>query len=195
MKNLTVALVVVFLYLPAVAAGRTLFGGKIESGGYGGPLVKVGPIGGKTGIFVGGQGGWIMNHRFVLGGKGYVLVNDVDIEDRQNLKLEFACWGALVEYVFFPDNLLHFCLSSMIGAGSARYAVKNWQEPHDDVNYEEDAFFVVEPGVDAVLNIHKYFRIAAGASYRYTSGVGYEDLTNSDLSGVTGQVLLKFGVF
>jgi hypothetical protein len=83
----------------------------------------------------------------------------------------------------------------MIGAGSVRYAVKNWQEPHDDVNYEEDAFFVIEPGVDAILNVHKHLRIAAGASYRYTSGVGYESLSDSDLSGITLQVLLKFGVF
>jgi hypothetical protein len=93
MKNLAITLIVLLLAFPAVAAGKTLFGGKIESGGYGGPLFKVGPINGGTGLFVGGQGGWIINHHFVLGGKGYVLVNDIDIEGAQNLKLEFACWG------------------------------------------------------------------------------------------------------
>jgi hypothetical protein len=48
-------------------------------------------------VFCGGQGGWIINHRFVLGAKGYILVNPVDIEGLQNIVLGFDCGGALLE--------------------------------------------------------------------------------------------------
>ena len=84
MKNLIIILLAVLLSYPAMAQDETLVSGKTESGGYGGPLCKMGQINGETGIFVGGQGGWIINHRFVLGGTGYGLVNDVEIEGLQN---------------------------------------------------------------------------------------------------------------
>jgi hypothetical protein len=195
MKNLIIILLAVVLSYPLMAQEETLFSGKIESGGYGGPLLKIGQINGKTGIFMGGQGGWIINHRLVLGGKGYALVNDVEIEGAQNLKLEFGCGGGLLEYIFSSSKLVHFSIQSMIGAGGVRYAVKKPDEEHSDVNYDDDAFFVVEPGINLILNVTKNFRIGAGATYRYVNGVEYESLSNSDLSGVSAQVFLKFGAF
>jgi hypothetical protein len=55
--------------------------------------------------------------------------------------------------------------------------------------------FVLEPGLDLILNINKNFRLAAGVEYRYVSGVSYESLSSSDLSGISGQIVLKIGVF
>jgi len=155
-----------------------------------------GQINGQTGIFVGGQGGWIINHTFVLGGRGYGLVNEVDVEGLQNIKLEFGCGGALLEYIIASDKLLHLGIQCMIGAGGVRHAVKDYTQDHDDIDYSsDDAFFVLEPGINLVLNITKYFRLSAGAEYRYVNGVEYEDLSDSDLSGVSVQILFKFGVF
>jgi len=196
MRIITAVLFVALLPYSSMAGDETLLSGEIESGGYGGPLCQIGEINGSTGVFVGGQGGWIINHRFVLGGKGYALVNSVDAEDSPNLKLEFGCGGVMFEYMPFSEKLLHLSIHSMIGAGGVRYVVEDYQtDDDDDVNYNEDAFFVLEPGVDEILNVTKVFRIGAGVAYRYVSDVEYEDLTNSDLSGVSGQVVLRFGVF
>ena len=144
---------------------------------------------------MGGQSGWIINHSLVLGGIGYGLVSDVEIEDAQNFKLEFGCSGALVEYISSSGKLLHFSIHSMIGAGGVRYAVKDHKKDHDEVNYDDDVFFVLDPGINLILNVSKNFRIGAGATYRYVNGVEYENLSNSDLSGVSAQVFLKFGIF
>ena len=95
MKKLIVILLTILLSCPVIAQ-ETLFSGNIESGGYGGPLIQIGQINGGTGIFVGGQGGWIVNHRFVFGGKGYGLVNHIEIEGLQNIRLDFGCGGALL---------------------------------------------------------------------------------------------------
>ena len=195
MKNLIIILLVVLLSYPVMAQEKTLFSGKMESGGYGGLLCKIGQINGKTGIFMGGQGGWIINHRFVLGAKGYGMINEPEVEGLQNIKLEFGCWGALLEYIIASDKLLHLNIYSMIGAGGVRYAVIDYKDAHSDFDHSDDGFFVLEPGIDLILNVHKNFRIGAGITYRYVNGVEYESLSNSDLSGVSARVVLKFGVF
>lgn len=65
--------------LPVFAQEQTLIGsGEIENGGFGGPVVKVTSINGESAVFVGGRGGWIINHTFVLGGAGYGLVTNVN---------------------------------------------------------------------------------------------------------------------
>jgi hypothetical protein len=195
--RISIILLLVFISShPAIAQEETLLSGKIENGGYGGPFVMFGNINGQTGVFVGGQGGWIINHTFVLGGRGYGLVNEVDVEGLENIKLEFGCGGALLEYVIASDKVFHASIQCMIGAGGVQYAVKDYTQEHDEIDYSiNDAFFVLEPGVNLVLNITRHFRVSAGAAYRYVNGVEYEDLSDSDISGVSGQILFLFGVF
>ena len=196
MKNLIIILLVVILSYPTMAQDETLISGEVESGGYGAPIFKVGQITGTTGIFVGGQGGWIINHSFVLGGKGYGLANNVDIEGSQNLKLDFGCGGVLLEYIFSSEKLLHVGINTMIGAGGVCYAEKDYSNDYEkEVDYNSSSFFVLEPGINLDINVSSYFRIGAGVTYRYVSGVEYENLSNSDLSGVSAQILFKFGVF
>ena len=100
-----------------------------------------------------------------------------------------------MEYIIASDNLVHLNINAMIGAGSVRYSVKDWQDDHSEVDYTEDVFFAVEPGIDAEFNIHKNFRIGVGVYYRIVSGVDYADLTNKGLCGLSGQITLKFGAF
>ncbi|NQT24025.1 hypothetical protein HQ585_01585 [candidate division KSB1 bacterium] len=195
MKNLMIMLLVVLLSCSVMAQDETLLSGELESGGYGGPLLQVGQINGGTGVFVGGQGGWIINHRFVIGGKGYGLVNNLAIEGTQGIKLDFGCGGALLEYIISSDKLVHFSVHTMIGAGGVRYDVEDYQDDHDDVDYDEDDFFILEPGVNVILNVSTNFRIGAGATYRYVNGVEYDILSDSDLSGLSGQIFLMFGDF
>jgi hypothetical protein len=65
MKKFVFLLVIVFT-LPVLAQEATLINGEIESGGFGGPVLKVTSINGENAVLVGGRGGWIINHSFVL---------------------------------------------------------------------------------------------------------------------------------
>jgi len=58
-----------------------------------------------------------------------------------------------------------------------------------------DSFFVIEPSVHVNLNVTTFFRIAAGVSYRYVSGLNSTLSTNADLSGPSGVLTFKFGMF
>jgi hypothetical protein len=209
MKNLTIFLLVILLSGPLMAQEETLFSGEIESGWYGGPLSAVGQIIDETGFLVGVQGGWIINHRFVLGGKGYILVNPVDVEGLQNIVVGFGCGGALFEYIIASNKLLHFNIENMIGIGGVYNDVKVNKKYHDPIDYTGDACLVLEPGLNLMLNVIKNFRIGVGATYRYVYGIDYdpgapyrniigndyENISDSDLSGVTVQIILKFGAF
>jgi hypothetical protein len=195
MKTLTLLIVAVMLSISVMAQEKTLLNGEMHNGGYGAFFTKAGGINGKTGVFMGGQGAWVLGHKLALGGKGYVLISPNDAAGLNNIKMEFGCWGGLVEYVIASDKLFHLNVNTMIGAGGVRYTVKDYRYNHSEVDYTEDAVFVIEPGLDAELNIHKNFRIGLGVYYRMVSNVDYADLTNADLSGLSGQITFKFGAF
>jgi hypothetical protein len=64
-----------------------------------------------------------------------------------------------------------------------------------DTTKQADGFYVVEPGVNAELNVASYFRINLGGSYRFVTGAELQDIGNDDLSGPAATLTLKFGGF
>lgn len=195
MKKIVGILLLAAFTVPVLAEDETLLSGDIESGGYGGPVVKFGKINGSDGIFVGGQGGWIINHCFIIGGGGYGLANDIKVGQNNFGKdeyLEFGYGGLILEYVLSSRKLIHFSVHNLIGAGGVGYVDKRF---NDDEDIDGDAFFVMEPGANLMLNIHNNVRFGIGATYRYVNGVDYKALTDSDLSDFTVQILFKFGSF
>jgi hypothetical protein len=180
----------------AFAQEETLINGPIENGGFGGPVIKIGSINGELGILVGGRGGWIINHSFIIGGGGYGLVNDVKAKvlgPYGERYLNFGYGGLELEYVSEPDRLINFSFQTLIGGGGL-----SWRDENVQVgmrNSDNDTFFIVEPGVNVTLNVTTYFRISGGVSYRYISGVQSPASSNPDLSGLSGVLTFRFGKF
>ena len=165
------------------AEEKTLITGEIESGGYGGPVVKLSSINNNFCVLMGGRGGWIINHAFVVGGGGYGLATDILVSGK---KLAMGYGGLELGYVFFSDSLVHFAIHSHFGFGGLSLET----DPASS-----DDFFVIEPEATAVLNVTRFFRIAAGVSYRFVTGVTTAGLSDSALSALTGQLVFKFGTF
>ena len=209
MRYVVIFLVLIFSFCPLMAQEETLFNSEIESGWYGGPIIKTGPLNGHAGFFLGGQGGWILNHRFSIGGKGYMLVNPNEVEGLEHVTLGFGCGGVLLEYIASSNRLVHVSVESMVGLGGVYNDVNHYAKRYPPIDYTGDGCFVLEPGVTVMLNVLKNFRAGLGVTYRYVNGInydpglpylnaesqGYEKITDSDLSGVTVQVVLKFGMF
>ena len=180
----------------AFAQEETLIDGPIESGGFGGPVLKIGSFNGEAALLVGGRGGWIINHSFIIGGGGYGLVNNVKAKvlgPYGERYLNFGYGGLELEYISEPTRLINFSFQTLIGAGGL-----SWRD--EDVHSglrdsDNDTFFIVEPGVNITLNVTKYFRISGGVSYRYISGVQSPAASNPDLSGPSGVLTFRFGKF
>ena len=162
MRKCMILIFVLALTGTAFAQDKTLLGDEIESGGYGGPAVKYGRIMGTDGVFVGGQGGWIINHTLVLGGGGYGLANKISMDDGDCPYLGFGYGGLLVEYIISSRQMVHGSVQCLIGAGGVGYD-GDWR-CNDAHSYESDAFFAMEPGAHLMLNLHKNVRVGIGAS-------------------------------
>lgn len=195
MKTTSTILLLCLVALPAFAQEETLIAGNVEHGGFGGPVVKIGSFNGDAGVLVGGRGGWIINHSFIIGGGGYGLANNVKAKTFGPLGeryLNFGYGGLELEYVSASDRLIHFSFMTLIGGGGV-----SWRDENSSMNHgsDSDAFFIAEPAVNVTLNVTTYFRISGGISYRYISGVESKASTNSDLSGPSGVLTLRFGKF
>lgn len=171
-------------------------GGEITHGGFGGPVVKFTQIKNESAVLVGGRGGWIINHTFIIGGGGYGLATQIKTDDifYNEAFLNFGYGGLELEYIIQSDNVVHFSVYTLIGAGGITYN-NNYMEDWSSWDFGNDEFFVFEPAVNVEVNITSFFRINAGANYRYISGVNYDNLNNSDLAGFAGVLTFKFGSF
>ncbi len=108
--------------------------------------------------------------------------------------MDFGYGGLYLGYVRNSDRLVHYELHSIIGAGGVSYNYyKNID--NDEWKAEGDAFFIVEPGVNVEMNVTDFFRIAVGGIYRLVTGVNYHDVTDDHLSGLSAQIVFKFGSF
>ena len=186
-------------------------GGKIASGGYGGPFIRFGPIAGRDGLWVGGKGGWIINHAFVIGGAGMGLANQPHAPSSINdpagrgLDLQMGYGGLMLEYFLMPKKLIHATASALVGAGSISVVERNAHMQGcgsrgnsggcGDFYSVSDNFFVFEPEVGIEANVVSFFRVNLGATYRVVTGVNGIGLENRDVRGVTGALTLKFGKF
>ena len=209
MKNLTILLLLTFITLPLQAQEQeTLFSSPVDHGGFGGPLLKVSQIAGETGLLVGGYGGWLIDHRLMIGAGGYGLVSNIRADAAaeeaysphgEKLYVEFGYGGIMLEYIIAPSKLLHLNVQTLIGGGSAGYR-EDWYDDswdwHGSYRDRHEIVFVLEPAVNAELNLTTWFRVAGGVSYRYVTGINdLVALQDSDLSGLSANLAFKFGAF
>jgi len=196
---------------------KTIFSSEYSSGGYGAPELKLGNVNDNMSLLLGGRGGWIIGHRFVIGGAGYGLTtnntfnytepllndNGSTIDSTRNLRLDMGYGGLLVEFIAMPKKAVHLSFPIIIGAGGTSVGAEIAQDPNqiDPVEFntydfvESSAFFVVEPGVYLEMNMTKFFRLNVGATYRFISGTNLVRVNNNDLSDLTFNLAFKFGSF
>jgi hypothetical protein len=191
--------IILSLLLSVTLVGQdveTLFADGLEHGGFGGPVIKAGQVNGVTGLFVGGRGGWIVGHHFIIGGGGYGLVNSVSTlapNSTGDNRLSFGYGGLELEYVHHYDRLVHWSAMVLVAAGGVGYRRADSMGGGDVGN--ADPVFVLEPAAQAHLNVTKFFRISAGISYRHVTGVTTAASTNEKLSGPSGVLTFRFGTF
>lgn len=182
---------------------ETLFSGDVEHGGYGGPVVKMGSVRKEAAAYVGGYGGWFINHTFMIGGGGYGLVNnitgsaDAPLINNHTPSVGFGYGGLVLEYTGNSNSLIHYTIHTLFGAGGAGYYL--WQGNQFDYNYNRDeswdACFAAEIGASVELNVASFFRLGLGGGYLFTNGISLPGLSDTDFRGPNGHIVFKFGKF
>jgi len=201
MRTLAFVITVFVCVENTAAQEETLFKGDVESSGFGGPVVKFTSVHNQNALMVGGRGGWIINHSFIIGGGGYGVVTEVDapagvLPLEGPLDIEFGYGGLELEYVIDPKSLGHFSIYTLIGGGATNYVKDVGPVSRSNQQTGETGFFfVLEPAVNAELNVTKWFRLNAGVSYRFVTGVSQVGLKDQDFTGLTATLTFKFGSF
>ena len=213
MKNLTITLIMLTLFGHSLFAQdqqeipykqtKTLLGDGTKVRGFGSLDIKMTEFNGDLGTMMGAHGGIILNNHFVLALGGYGLTSNYLIEDRENsddLYLYGGYGGLILGGIFSPKEIVHIYTPVLIGAGgfevTDRSFLNNFNRPPGFGTFAETtAFFVVEPGLEIEVNVTRFFKIALGASYRFIRESDLEMVSNSDLSGFSGGMSLKFGKF
>jgi len=188
----------------------TIFGHtdhKVSHGGYAAISVEYTQIDGEDVMTLGGRAGWLIDHHVTIGLAGKALMNTVYIDgywpvnERYNdgYYLVGGYGGLFVEPIIAPKFPVHLSIPILIGGGGLALNDYTWHdyqwENNEIAPYDYDAFFVIEPGVEIELNVVKFFRVAFGASYRYTSDMHMAYVPKDLMNGFNGSVTFKFGKF
>lgn len=177
--------------------------GEVDHGGYGALVINFTNVKDDLGVMVGGYGGWLINHSFLIGAGGFGLANNIKAPviaqplgtataNQDLLYIKEGYGGLILEYIFNSKKLIHYNIQTLIGAGGVTYSLKNQYDTGEDQN---SPFFVWEIGANAEFNIVKYFRLCLGGKYRMINGVDMPGITDSDLSGANLALTFKFGSF
>jgi hypothetical protein len=157
-------------------------------GGFGSPVLKVSSVGGSPALLVGGRGATLVNHVLAFGGGGFSLVSSAPACDGCEQRPSLAYGGPTVNVLFFPEELLHLDVGALVGAGSADL-------PRPGVDDTRRTVFVIEPEANLELNVTDHVRVALGVSYRYVLARGGGLARDAALSGLSGNIALRFGAF
>ncbi len=178
---------------------QTLFRSDIRHGGFGQLTYALTQVNGETVYMSGTRGAWILNltsdHALHIGLAGYRTRPDASAvnwphDDIRKPDIRTNYGGFELEYVNSSYRLLHFGTQLLVGSGTVRY-----DDGDVDLEKTRDDYFVVQPGANVFLNVTSWFRISGGLYYRYASNVSLDGTSDSDLSGLTGIMGLRFGRF
>jgi len=191
MKKLALLLLTFLFTFPSVSQNNPNFF-NWEIGGYGSPELRMTAVNGDFALLMGGRGGLIINHKWVIGGGGWSIINNLKLDQNsQNpTQLNMKYRGIFLAYFFSPEDPVHFGLDLLLGEGKASTKGIN-----SNREISLDRFFVIEPGASLILTVSQYVRISLGANYRFISQASLENFGNSNLSGTALTGTIKFGLF
>lgn len=113
-----------------------------------------------------------------------------DSETQPDIYMDYWSIGAMTEYTIFSKKVFHFTFPLYIGYGEVQM-----DDELGDADLGEENFFQIEPSALLEVNLHKYVRFNLGAGYRFVGQMNYRNFDQSNISGLTGYVGLKFGLF
>ncbi|MGD8628698.1 MAG: hypothetical protein PVH52_06420 [bacterium] len=195
MRTLLILVGICLLATSVYAYDDTLIKHETEVGGFFTIVTKNTEIKQTFNLMVGGQAALLVNHNWAFGVGGYGVVNDPipeGLKEEGLIKLRGYYGGFLLEYIAWPEKVVHVAIPVLVGAGKVEY---KGSYRDSKTGEDSDTYFIAEPGLDLEFNITRFWRMDLGATYRYVSGCELGDVTDNDLSGLAANLTFKFGKF
>jgi hypothetical protein len=138
------------------------------------------------------RGGLNIKDKLSFGAYFSTSLNEIipESETVPGVYMDYWTVGGFVEYTLLPKSLVHLTFPLYIGYGEVQM-----DNEAGEAGLGEANFFQIEPSALLDVNLHKYVRFNLGVGYRFVGQMEYRNFNQSDISGVTGYVGLKFGLF
>ncbi|MEQ8238604.1 MAG: hypothetical protein RIA69_05285 [Cyclobacteriaceae bacterium] len=138
------------------------------------------------------RGGLNLKDKFSVGAYFNTSINDVrpQSETLPNIYMDYWAVGGFAEYTLFSKKAVHLTFPLYFGFGEVQMDNEN-----GDAGLGEATFFNIEPSALIEINLLKQLRFNIGAGYRFVEQMNYRNFDQSEISGLTGYVGLKFGLF
>ncbi|NJK83695.1 MAG: hypothetical protein HC912_07640 [Saprospiraceae bacterium] len=176
---------------------KTLFGSGTpistkDLGFFFAPSYGITQMDGSTASLFNLRGGINLKDKFSFGAYFNTSLNQIkpQSETIQNIYMDYWTVGGFAEYTLFSKKVVHLTFPLYVGYGEVQMDNEN-----GDAGLGEANFFQIEPSALLEVNLHKYVRFNIGAGYRFVGQMNYRNFNQSDISGLTGYVGLKFGLF
>lgn len=190
-------------YDPKDEEVKSLLGKGNDLNLFGGADVKITDLVSEKGLIAGAYGGVLVNRRYFLALAGYGITTNVEFDgmvgaEEKPLNLYGGYGGLMVGMMVGSKEVIHLTFPIFFGAGQMEISDKNFfpNSPNDaEFTIENSAFIVIEPGAQLEFNITENFRLGAGMSYRYITGLELDNVSDEDLSGSAISLSFRFGRF
>jgi hypothetical protein len=179
-------------------------GKHLISTGYGVLSTQYSRFNGQSALFVGAYGGWMINHKLMIGLGGYGLASrhqgigkNAGTNEQNQWKMGYG--GLMVEYHFYENKRVYFTVNTLIGGGIIKNGNRRGRIPENGSDELKDidasGFYVIQPSVNLEMVVTNWFHIGAGVGYRFVTGTDQPGITNAKMSAKTANLSFKFGVF
>ncbi len=138
------------------------------------------------------RAGVSLKDKIAVGGYLNTSMNQINpvSETTPNVYMDYWSAGGFVEYAVLSKKAFHLTFPLYVGYGEVEMDNENGR-----ADLGESGFFQVEPSAMLEVNLYKNVRFNVGAGYRVVGSMNYRNFNQSDLSGLTAYVGLKFGIF
>jgi hypothetical protein len=176
---------------------KTLFGNDNpistkDLGFFVAPSFGITQMDGSTAALFNLRSGISFNDKVALGAYFNTSLNQVipQSETIAGIYMDYWTVGGFAEYTLFSNKIAHLTLPLYLGYGEVQM-----DNEAGEAGLGEAYFFQIEPSALLEINVHKYVRFNVGAGYRFIGDMNYRNFNQSDISGLTGYIGLKFGLF
>lgn len=186
---------------------QSLFGSNAKAKGFGSLHTNIMHLGKNQIAAPGISGGIIIDQKIAigLGGYGFFKNDYLQIpESNEKYNLEGSYGGIIIEPIIGARKMIHLTFPILFGNGTIAYRsdVKQFEKNNDNKEtttkhkvLDRTKFLMIEPKINAEINLSKNILFGIGVSYRHTSKLDLAHTSTSFLNGFNTGFSLRLGNF
>lgn len=182
----------VFLFFAVISAfAVSAQGTKAKLGGYGMAYTEFTTVNGKPAQGIGGYGGLLVNHKWLIGISGINVLFRQDVESKSE-RFQFNNYGLYTEYRFLHDKPVNLTLGV---SGSMGWVTTTANAKGSTMPKDGDFTYVLQPQLGIDIKVFRFMQVRLNGGYRFSGKTNSTYYSGTNMNGVSVGAGLSFGAF